>query len=258
MEESYLSGTPPKSPVGGTSLGTFTLRGKDGMGALWDLCGYKESKKARTMRNQKGFSLVEAVVASAIAVTMGIVALTFISYSGKATRRVDAERQIQHAGSVIGEMIQRELRETRYVTQVDSTKPPVSTVSGLKAIKLFKDNGDTVRYYVTAGGYFVRKVGLGGARDSVFAYQCRIRSTSSFTVHESGTTVSFDIRPYKTVMGITYSYAPVLGTARCRNWYQQTVQAPADLGPLAGLVPDYTNPVVVRAMGGGGDVARTW
>ena len=164
------------------------------------------------LNNRKGFTLVELLVTSIIALVVVSEVFYFVSYAGGGTKKVIILQQLEQESALISDVFMRTVRNGNIICVGNSTTAPAADSSTTRIT--IRDKRDSV---VASFGIVGDSLSLNGNK-YLTSYLCNFKSpVSNFKVYQNGKNADFFLSMYKITGQDTVYYTQVIGDVRCKN-----------------------------------------
>jgi Tfp pilus assembly protein PilE len=164
--------------------------------------------------NQKGITLVELIVTSAVTVVVAGAILYFVSFTGDGTNQIRAMQQLEQESAIISELFLRNVRNGNYICANADLLPPNANVDNLTKITIRA--GDEAHTAVATFEISGSSLLLNGSQ-YLTAYLAELKTPSHFKVFQNGKHAEFYLCMSKKVGNDIIDYTQTIGDVRCKN-----------------------------------------
>ncbi len=165
------------------------------------------------IRNERGATLVEVLVASGIALLAAGAIFYFVSFAGQGTQQLQSLQQLPQESSLITEAFMRNVRNGTFVCAGSQTTAPASDTDNLSQITIRNKDSAVVATF----GIVNDSLTLNGTLYHS-GYLCWFKSpTSHFKIFQNGKTAECFLSMFAAIGADTTYYTQTIGEVRCRN-----------------------------------------
>lgn len=168
------------------------------------------------LRDTRGLTLVEMLVAAIVGLIVAAGALTFVIISSRATAEMRAWQILQQENAMITEMFTRSVREAESVCHYIDAATCTTSSDHIRCahIALQQPGGGSVEFRINANELQMHD---GAGWDNVSSRLCTSQAPSEFVIYPQGEGVRLRLTLETDYKGDTYTYTTTETNARCKN-----------------------------------------
>jgi prepilin-type N-terminal cleavage/methylation domain-containing protein len=165
------------------------------------------------LKNNRGFTLMELMVAGTVGVIVAGTIFYTVSFAGNGTRQVQVLQQLQQESSLVTEMFLRTVRNGDFICVGNATGAPTQDTNNVASITIrARDSSVAATFGISSDS-----LRMNGSR-YLTGYLCLFRSpVSHFKVFQNGKSVECYLSMFNIIGDDTVYYTQTIGRVRCKN-----------------------------------------